>query len=181
MIICITGTPGTGKTKVAGELAKMLGYDAISITELVKAKKIQSTCDRKRKSLVVDEKKLDRAIKKLLDPKKSYIIESHLAHYIRSDMCVVLRTNPAKLELRLAARRWAKDKIMENVQAEILDLAAAEAISQNKNVIEIDTSRKSPQQAARLIVNVLKRHLQKNYRAGRIDWTRKYLRYLTGD
>ncbi len=162
MIITISGTPGTGKTAISKELSKLLGYEIVSITDLVKKRKIPSGYDRKRKSHIVDEKKLDKKIKKLLGKKKNYIIEGGLAHYVKSDLCIVLRTNPAILEKRMKKRKWPAEKIKENLQAEILDAAVIEAMDKNKRVLEIDTSRKTPKQAATLIKKLLNNHhLQK--------------------
>ena len=43
MIITISGTPGTGKTEIAKELSKITDYDIISIAELLKKGKLNST------------------------------------------------------------------------------------------------------------------------------------------
>lgn len=181
MIITITGVPGTGKTAVAKELAKLTGYSVVSINDLVNKKKIKSSYDRKRKSRIVDEKLLGKNIRKMLGKKKSCIIEGLLAHYARSDLCVVLRTNPAVLEGRLKKRGWSAEKIMENVQAEILDSIVIEAAGWNKNIAEIDTSRKTAKSAAALIKQLLNNHaMQKKYIAGRIDWMEMYRKYLVG-
>lgn len=179
MIIAITGVPGTGKTAVAKELGKLLGCGVVSIAGLVKSGKIKSGYDRKRKSFIVDEKRLDKDVKGLLGRKKSCVIEGLLAHYIRSDLCVVLRASPAVLERRLKKRKWSGAKIRENAQAEILDSVAAEAMGRNKSLVEVDTSRKTPKRAAALIMQLLNNHsMQKNYRAGKINWVERHSKYL---
>lgn len=179
MLITISGTPGTGKTAAAKELSKLLGWKVVSISNLVKKKKIPSGCDKKRKSLIVDEKKLDRNIRKFFDKNTNYIIEGLLAHFVNADTCIVLRTNPTILKKRMKKRKWRAGKIKENVQAEILDAAATEAMDNNKHVMEIDTSKKTAKQTAALIRKLLNNHrLQKNYRAGKIDWSERYKKYL---
>jgi len=179
MIITISGTPGTGKTAAAKELSKLLGYEVISLTELVEKGKIRSGYDKKRKSRIVDEEKLDNSVKKLIDKKKNYIIEGGPSHFISSDFCVILRANPDLLMRRMKKRKWPAGKIKENIQAEILDAAVIEAIERNKKTLEIDTSRRTPKQTAALIKKLLNNHhLQKTYIAGKVDWTEKYEKYL---
>lgn len=179
MIITVSGTPCTGKTAVAKELAKLLGYDIVSIRDLIKKKKIKSGYDRKRKSFIVDENRLDKNIRKFLDKRKNYIIEGGLAHFVKGDLCIVLRANPRVLEKRMKKKRWPAGKIKENIEAEILDAAVIEATDTSKNIIEIDTSKKTAKQTARLIKKLLNNHrMQKKYRAGIIDWSERYKKFL---
>lgn len=178
MIISITGTPGTGKTQAAKELAKLLGYDVVSIADLVKNKKIPSAYDRKRRTRILDEEKLDKNIRKLLDENKSYIIEGLVAHFVRADFIFVLRTEPAVLEKRLEKKGWSREKIRENVEAETVGEVAADAAGK-KNAFEIDTTRRNVSQTAALIKKILNNHrLQKAYGTGKIDWAEKYAAWV---
>ena len=181
MIISITGTPSTGKTTVARELAHMLGYDLVSLNELVKAGKIKATWDKKRKTWIVNEDYIDAEISKYLDRNKNYVIEGGLGHFIKSSLCVILRTNPKVLEKRMKQRDWEENKIQENIQAEILDAIVIEARDINDTVIEVDTSRRTPKSTAILIKQIVDNHRQKFYKAGKIDWSEKYIKYLTKD
>ncbi len=177
MIITISGSPGTGKTSVAMELQKLTGFRAIFLKSLVKSGKISSGWDRKRKVRIVDEKTLERDVKKLLEPGMSYIIEGSLAHFIGSDICVVLRTDPNVLLKRLKKRGWSVKKIMENVMAEMLDESVIEA--SGKNVAEMDTTRTGPKTTALAIKMILNNYrLQRKYRP-KINWTGKYPKLLT--
>jgi adenylate kinase len=178
MIITITGSPGTGKTRVAEELGRLTGIDVVSLTVLVRSKKIRSEYDRKMKTYIVDESALDKDIRKIIDVKKNHIIEGLLAHFIKSDLCVVLRTNPEVLEKRLAKRRWTKEKVRENLQAEILDAITIEATGGNRKIMEIDTSKKTPESTAKLIAKILASKSSKKFAAGRVDWMEKYKNYL---
>ncbi len=181
MLITITGTPGTGKTVVAKELAHLLGYNLISLADLVREGKISSTYDKKRKTRIVDEEKLDDEIRKFIDANKSYVIEGGLGHYVKSSLCVVLRANPKILENRMKQREWPREKISENLKAEILDAIVIEARDINDTIIEVDTSRRSPKSTALLIKQILNNHMQKFYKVGKIDWSEKYIAYLTKD
>jgi len=171
MIICITGTPGTGKTAVARELAKLIGNaKVISINRLIK--KIPYKIDKKRKTKVVDIKDLRKAVNKMVEANKVNIVEGHLSHFINSDFVIILRSNPVELRKRLKAKGWRKQKIEENVQAEILGVITAEV---SGNAFEIDTSHKKPKSVARLIKKILnnpKKYMK--YRPGRVDWIMDY-------
>lgn len=177
MIICISGTPGTGKTAVARELGKITGYKVIPLNSLIKSGKIKSAWDKKRKTRIVDEKKLNMHAKKLLG-EGNFIIEGGLAHFIKCDLCAILRTNPEVLMKRLKKRRWAERKIIENVMAEMLDEPVIDAKQFNKNIIEIDTSSAGAKKTAGLIKKALNSYrLQRQYYP-RISWTNRYSRIL---
>ncbi len=184
MIIAISGTPATGKTAVASILAKILKANLISISSLVKAKKIKSYYDRKRRTFVVNERDIKNAIKRILRADKINIVEGHVAHIIKSDKVFVLRCSPPILIKRMRKKGWGAAKIRENIKAEILDVITTEALETSKksNVIEIDTSTKSPVQTAALIVKILNNYrLQRKYSAGSVDWSERYKKYLTSE
>lgn len=181
MLISISGTPATGKTTVSRLLTKMLNANLISISSLVKTKKMKSYYDKKRKTKVVNEKDITKAVEKMIHANKINIVEGHAAHIIKSDKVFVLRCSPPRLVQRMKMKGWGARKIRENVHAEILDTITVEALEANRKsrVFEIDTSNRTPRQTASLIVKLLNNHRwQKKYLAGRIDWTEKYKKYL---
>ena len=180
MIISISGTPGTGKSETARELAKLLGAYFVSVNSLIKKKKIRCGYDNKLKCRIIDTKSLQKAVDRE-KKQKINIIESHLAHFLMADFIVILRTNPDVLKKRLKKRKWNGKKIKENIHAEILDEIIIETLERHgkSKIAEIDTSIRSPKQTASLIKKLLNNYrLQKKYRAGNIDWTKKYIRYL---
>lgn len=177
MIISITGTPGTGKTAAARILAKNICAKLISIGSLVEKGKVRSKYDKQRKTRIVDEKDLEKAVRKEIKKGKTNVVEGHLSHLIKADYVFVLRTNPVELHRRLKKKRWHENKIKENVLAEFLDATAIEALGKNSRnrVFEINTTAKRPAATARLIKTILNNYsLQKTYRAGKMDWTEKY-------
>jgi adenylate kinase len=177
MIISISGTPGTGKTIVAKMLAKKLGANLIIINDLV-GKKIPYKVDKKRKTKIIDKRDLRKAVKKELLAGAN-IIEGHMTHFIVSDYVFVLRAIPNVLKVRLKARKWPESKIKENVEAEVLDEITMEAMKVNKKVFEIDTSKTSPKKTVGVILKILNNQNRNKYIPGKIDWTKKYLTYLT--
>jgi adenylate kinase len=144
MILAISGTPCTGKTEVGRLLAKKLKWELISLNDLAEEKGFYCGYDRKRKTRVVDVSRLEEFLKK--NPRKNLIIESHYAHEIKNDLTVVLRTNPKELRKRMARRGWSKEKIEENIQAEIMEICLVEAKELKRKVREVDTTGRSVQE-----------------------------------
>ena len=176
MLIVISGTPGTGKTDVAKLLGKKLRARLLTTNYLVKKYKIKTHPDKKRKTKIIDTKKLAAAAKKEAN-RALAIFEGHLAHFTPADLTIILRTNPKELEERLKKKKWIKKKIKENVEAEAIGVISNET-GKKKNVIEIDTTGKTPQNTATLILKLLNKYqLQKRY-LRKIDWTKEYMKYL---
>ncbi len=178
MILAISGTPCTGKTAVAEILAKKSDANLISISELLKD--VRCSWDRKRKTKIVDVKDLQKAVNKHTVKGKANIIEGHLSHLLNADMVIVLRCSPEELEERMRKKKWNKGKILENIQAEILDEITIEAIEKHEKnkILEIDTSNKAPAAVVAIIKKLLNNPETKEYRAGKIDWSEKYRDYL---
>jgi adenylate kinase len=179
MIVAISGTPGTGKTRVSGLIARRLNAELISIKKLLDTGKLPYTWDEKRKTRVIDPKDLKKVVKIITKHGGDYVIEGHLSHLVKSDVVIVLRCNPVELKKRLKKRKWSKNKIKENIMAEILDEVTIEALQNNKSVFEIDTSNRDERKTANLIMKILKKTSgYRKYIPGYIDWTEKYFKYF---
>ncbi len=170
-IIAISGSPGTGKTAVAELLAKKIGARIVEVKKL----KIRHGYDKERKSKVIDPIILERYVRKIKE--NTVIVEGIPAHAIHNRIAIILRCRPDIMARRLKKRGWPERKIKENVEAEILDEITIEALEANRNVYEIDTSRISPAKVVLIAQNILNGKGQK-YKAGHVDWTRKYARIL---
>ena len=66
-VICVSGTPGTGKTILAKKLAKKLNFYYIDVNELISKHKLYEGYDRKRKTKIVDINKLNKKIIGVID------------------------------------------------------------------------------------------------------------------
>lgn len=156
MIISISGTPKTGKTSVARALAKKLGWRLVSLNQLAKEKKLYSGYDKSRKSKIVNIQKLRTEVRRLCKSGKNLILESHYSHDMPCDVVVILRTNPRELRKRMQEKGWSKEKIEENIEAEIMEIVKTEAMEKAKKVLEIDTTGRKPEWVAAQIVKELK-------------------------
>ena len=148
MRIVITGTPGTGKTEVAEELAGILGVKLISIKKVV---------DKEIKKKEVNVKKLGDILKKMLANERNYVIEGHLACEVKipCGYVFVLRTHPDELKRRLSKRKYSAAKREENLMSEMLDYC----VQRTRKVygvepIEIDTTGKTVKGTARRITGM---------------------------
>lgn len=164
MRIVVSGTPGTGKTVVADVLAKRLGFDYVSVNDFAEELGLFESEDPERKSIIVDEKKVAGELEKLDD----VVIEGHFAHFVKCDYVFVLRTRPDRLAERLHSRDWSKEKIEENLEAEVAGVCIAEAVDENDRVFEVDTSDMSAEETAEIIKSILDG--KEGFEAGHVDW-----------
>lgn len=176
MKIGITGTPGTGKSSVAENLSDFLDWKVIKINEILTKNDIYEGYDEKRGSYIVDQDRLDEVLEAFMT--ENCIVEGHLAHYVSDlDYIFVLRAKPKELKKRLKSKGWNKDKIVENVQAEILDTILQKSTERHSNVCEINTTKKSAFKVAKIIQKVVEGEEEpENFKPGQVDWT-GYLSY----
>ncbi len=176
MIICITGTPGVGKSTIAKRLSKRIGANVLDLEEIAKKEKIVKGYDRSARSYVIDETKITKAIKKYIEKGKDYIVPNHLSQFISPkivDFCFVLRYNPKKLEHRLKRRKYPKRKVMENVETEILDSCLIESIqNKHRKIHEINTSDRKIDDIVNEIIKIINGRKKPSY--GKTSWMKKY-------
>ncbi len=144
ILIVITGSPGVGKSTLAKVLTKVLGFNRLDLHHYYKH--ISTGYNRSKQSYDIDYQKFERLVKeKLQESKKGLIIDSHISHHLPKklvDLCIVLTCSDLKkLEKRLKARRYAKKKIRENLDAEIFQVCWAEAKEKGHKILMYDTAR----------------------------------------
>ena len=148
-LICITGSPGVGKSTLAKFLVKKLGFDRLDLHHYYK--RISTGYDRSKQSYDVDYKKFEKLVKeKLKDSQKGLVIDSHISHLLPKrlvDVCIVLVYSDLKrLETRLRKRKYSKKKIRENLDAEIFQVCLMEAKEKGHTVLLFDTAKGIDQQ-----------------------------------
>ncbi len=114
-MICISGTPGTGKSSVISAL-KDKGFKCSELNDL------SAECEI---GIEDGERVIDTDCLKNIHFEG--IIAGHLSHYMKCDYVIVLRSHLKDIERRLKLRGYSNEKIMDNVEAEAIDLIGYEA------------------------------------------------------
>ena len=123
--------PKISSGSFAKKLAQTLDALYVNITDLVKKHHLGEGFDRKTESEIVDVKKLNTFLIKLIkSSKKQLIIDGHLSHYLLKkyvEKCYIIKCDLKKLKKRLEKRNYSKEKIRENLDVEIFDVCLTEA------------------------------------------------------
>ena len=170
-IIGVTGTPGTGKKSVAPLLAKLFDAQCLSINEVARS---HGLLKKHGEEWEVDAEALRREFDGASGPAVLY---GHLLpHSIDGQLlsqAVVLRCEPSALKQRLAARGYPHQKLIDNVESELIGLVSSEtfeAFGETKT-FEVDTTDAAPSEVANAVREVIEGHSQPG---PRVDWTLAY-------
>lgn len=181
-IIALTGTPGTGKTTVCGIISEHSQYRkqfcVIDLNKLVLDGKLYSGRDEARDTYIADMDKLEERVKQIINESpqnRDVIMEGHLSHLLPADAIIVLRAHPVALRKRLGKRKdYSFAKVVENADAEALDVILVESVQRNKNVFEINTTDMNPLAVVKSIISIIESLKQgkapEEFLPGKIDW-----------
>jgi adenylate kinase len=163
MMCGITGTPGTGKTLVGTELARR-GHTVVHLTTTVGP--YVTGDDVERDALIID---IDRWVAEFV-PVDGFV-EGHIAHHLPCDRIIVLRCRPDVLKKRLALRKYRKEKIQENADAEALDVCLIETVEafDPHQILELDTTGQEVVYCADRIELFVQNKIPSGF--GTIDWS----------
>ncbi len=141
LIICVTGTPGAGKTMLAKRIARQKKLRYVALNDILLRERLCDSYDRRLKSHEVDVKTLRLFLRRLITAARKMgdglVIDSHLSHEAPAllvDQCVVVKCDLKKLKRRLQQRGYSQRKIRENLDAEILDVCLVEALERGHKV-----------------------------------------------
>jgi adenylate kinase len=181
MWVALTGTPGTGKTTVAA-LLRVKGYTVVDLNKLAIQKGFVAGVDRKRRCKLLDMHKIDAYLQTHFNKTDLLFFEGHTTHLLKAiDNIIILRCHPTQLYTHLVKKRWRREKIKENLEAELLDIILCEAVDVHprRNIFEIDTTRKTPVGVVRSVLEIVKNNFKpiKQYRIGQIDWSEEILKH----
>ncbi len=161
-LIMVTGTPGVGKTTACKILARRLRWRHIDCGGLALREGFTIRYNASARTYHVDLKRLSRAVRDTVRRLGSgVILEGHLIPSLEElapSRVFVLRCDPRRLLSRLRKKGYPKDKIAENIGAEILDVCLSEAVKSFgiRMVCEIDASEKAPYEVASAILRILR-------------------------
>jgi adenylate kinase len=163
MMCGITGTPGTGKSMVGDELSRR-GHTVVHLTDTVGP--YVSGNDEERDARIIDT---DRWAAEFV-PVEGFV-EGHIAHLLPCDRIVVLRCRPDELKKRLAKRKYRREKIRENADAEALDVCLIETVEEYEpsQILELDTTGHDVPYCADTIERFVKGEIPAGF--GTIDWS----------
>jgi adenylate kinase len=183
-IIIISGTPGTGKSTVSKQISEMIDAKIISLNELAISEKLTLQYDKKRETYIVDFDKLIPYLINLIESFKNaghkfLIIEGHFADIVPNEFinyAIVLRCDPEQLSNRLKKRGYKREKVRENVQAEILGNCVNYLIQKqiNSPTYEIDTTLLTIESIAKTIIDLIIYNKNvEGFKIGKVDWLEK--------
>ena len=160
MVIYFVGTPGTGKTTIAREVAESCGFEFLEINELVEKFSFYIGYDVFRDSLIIDEPLLTNHIENLLTGNPQVCLSGPVLNIPSKliNLVVLLRCDSGVLRKRLESRGYSEEKIMENLEAELLEVIAEETrqLFLNKcQIIELDTSTSSSMVLSQKILDII--------------------------
>ena len=139
--VALTGTPCVGKTTLAA-VARRHGWTVVDVKRWAHEQGCVVAYDVDDQADVVDVKAL---AKKPLPEGDKVLLEGHLSHLLPVDVAWVIRCDPEVLRPRLMARDYSKFKVVENLEAEALDIILAEAIDHTPRVVQRDGTRRRPE------------------------------------
>ncbi len=143
--IIVTGTPGTGKTTIAKEIARKLKFKYIDANDIIKKEKLREKYDKERDTYIVNERKLAKALVEIAKKEKNVIIDSHMSHFMPKKyvgLCIVTKCKIPELKKRMRKRGYNELKTKENIDAELFDICLNEAYEFGHDLLVIDTTKK---------------------------------------
>ncbi len=172
-MIALTGTPGTGKSSIAKVLKEKYGLKIYDVDKIGR-EEYSLEYDPERECWIVNVERLREYVASLEG--EEVVLVGLLSHLLDPEIVIVLRTHPRELEFRLRKKGWNLRKIRENLEAEALGVITAEAMEKCKEVYEVDTTGKSPEESAKEVYQIILKR-PKDYRAPRIDYTEAILEW----
>lgn len=177
-VILVTGTPCVGKTLVSRLLASKLDALYVNLTELATQEKLTLGRDNRRKTLIVDERAMQKKLGKMLEKHgKDAVVDGHYAASVVPGKLVskvfVLRRDPVELKKFMEKAGFSGPKLWENLASEILDVCLVDALNVHEEgkVCELDVSGKTAEEIVTEILDVLNN--SKKCHVGVVDWLGK--------
>ncbi len=192
MLISITGTPGVGKTTISNDMEGK-GWVRVDLNKFIIQRGLEEGVEEVTGEILVDIGRLKEGLKDLTtETDKNMAVDGHLSYLAPSDICIVLRLDPAQLKNRLEDRGYRKEKVRENLEAEAVSVILVEAVEIEDErlsekdwtelipgagiVFEIDVTDISRDEMLEKVMNIIDCYQGKRlielaeYRPGKVDW-----------
>ncbi|MDE1811208.1 MAG: AAA family ATPase [Candidatus Micrarchaeota archaeon] len=142
----MTGTPGTGKSTFAKRLVARLKSDGINcslieVNDIVHKHKLYSGTDKSGAKIVRMAALNSMLSKNISGTKGIRVVVGHLIPDLRikPNLTVVTRLDLDKLERRLKARRYGKEKMRENLISEAVDYCGQSSIKNGGEQYQVES------------------------------------------
>ncbi len=159
-VVMIFGTPGVGKSEVGRMVAERLGLRLIELAELAGGEEADMRAVSAKAGSIVR--------------RHGGVVVSHIPFKPRGLMpgrVVVLRRNPLELIEVLRSRGYSREKIRENVEAELIDLVYVRTLEiyGPRRTVQIRTSGRTKEEVAEKVLKALRGE----FRSEEVDWIRE--------
>mmetsp|Transcript_6010 Transcript_6010/g.6869 ORF Transcript_6010/g.6869 Transcript_6010/m.6869 type:complete len:172 (-) Transcript_6010:66-581(-) len=154
--ILITGTPGTGKSTTASEVANATGFKYIEVGALVKERELHSGRNEEFDTLMVDEDKVVDELEDVLS-QGGNVVDYHSCDFFPErwfDLVVVLRCDNTVLYPRLQERGYNDRKLQENIECEIMQVVLEEARDSYKPEIVMELGSNTVEEMEHNVENI---------------------------
>jgi adenylate kinase len=168
-----------GKTLVSQALSSKLDALYLNLTDLATRRKLILGEDKTRKTLIINEKKMNEELAKIINEcnNKDVIVDGHYAVNAVPKQLVshvfVLRRDPVELRKLMEQRGFSGAKLWENLASEILDVCLVDALGVHGGgeVCELDVSGKAVEEIVAEILAILES--KEGCQVGIVDWIGK--------
>jgi adenylate kinase len=166
LIIILSGTPGTGKTTLAEIMSPDLSCTHLSSSTFLREHglTLKDPSGRLTEIVADDLEPALHHLATLSGSGKCILLETvYPALWLESRiiqeetaLIILLRTHPSELCRRLTGKGWPKDKVFENCLAEAFNTVAEDLIEFEHDVIEVDTTHRTPAESYMNLLDKIK-------------------------
>src|SRR5687768_167991 len=149
--VALTGSPCSGKTTLA-RIAQDDGWRVVDVRAWAEKEECIVGRDDEDEAVIIDTEALSSLLPE--DDGTPILYESHLSHHLPLDGAWVIRCDPRVLRPRLEARGYRPRKVVENLEAEALDIILQEALATIPHVVQRDGTRRSPDDLYKAFVDI---------------------------
>ena len=166
--LALTGTPGTGKTRLSEELQELV--EILDMSILAEAKGALGQDDDGNKEIDIEVLSTILAEEWSAPPEKIQLIDGHLSHLLPVDAMIILRAHPLVIDARLHLRDYEEQKILDNVEWEMIGGPWLELEEIEAPILELDSSVLDPDELTTEVLNWLSQDCVPKRPAEILDW-----------